>query len=80
MGYARSPFPNFDAYFRIVVGLDEEDIELLLKHYISDFVTCELAPGIYSIKDFSEAVYTIGDPEATLQIEYDGISMKTKVL
>ena len=31
MGYARSPIRDFESYFRIVVGLDEDDIQLILK-------------------------------------------------
>ena len=64
----------------MVVGLDEDDIQLILKQNSSNFVTYELSHGIYSIKDISEAVYTMGDHEGTLQIEYDGISMKTKLM
>ena len=29
--YSRSPFRDFESYLRIVVGLDEEDIQLILK-------------------------------------------------
>ena len=78
MGYARSSFRDFESYLRIVVGLDEDVILLILKQYNSNFVTYELSPGIYSIKDISEVVYTMGDHEGTLQIEYDDIRMKTK--
>ena len=35
MGYARSPFRDFDSYLRIVVGLDEDEIQLILKQYHS---------------------------------------------
>ena len=31
MGYARSPFRDFESYLRIVVGSDEDDIRLILK-------------------------------------------------
>ena len=31
MGYARSPFRDFESYLRIVVGLEENDIQLILK-------------------------------------------------
>ena len=31
MGYARSPFREFEGYLRNVVGLDEDDIQLILK-------------------------------------------------
>ena len=34
---------------------------------------------MYTIKEFSEAVYTMGDHEWTLQIEYDDTSTKTKL-
>ena len=78
MGYARSPFQDFESSLRIVVGLDEDDIQLILKPYNSNFVTYELSPRIYSIKDIAETVYTKGDHDRTLQIEYDDINMKTK--
>ena len=60
--------------------MDEDDIPLILKQYNSNFVTYELSPWIYTIKGNSEAVYTIGDHRGTLRIEYDDISMKTKLL
>ena len=31
LGYARSLFRDFESYLRVVVGLDEEDIQLILK-------------------------------------------------
>ena len=79
MGYARSPFRDFESYLRIVIRLDEVDIQLMLKQNISIFVTYEILPGIYTIKDISELVYTMGDHEGTLRLEYDGLSMKTKL-
>ena len=36
--------------------------------------------GIYTIKDYSEAVYAMGDHKRTLQIEHNEITMKTKLL
>ena len=51
-----------------------------MKQNISHFVTFEIVPGIYSIKDILEAVYTTGDHERTLKIEYDDISMETKLV
>ena len=56
LGYARSPFPDYESYLRIVVGLDEDDIQFILKQNNSAFVTYELTPGIYTIKYFSEAL------------------------
>ena len=43
MGYAWSAFRDSETYLRIVVGLDEDDIQLNLKQYISIFVTYELS-------------------------------------
>ena len=42
MGYARSPFRGFESCLRIVVGLDEDDIQLLLKQENSYSITCEI--------------------------------------
>ena len=80
MGYARSLFPDFESYLRVVVDLDEEDIQFVLGQYNSNFDTCRKTPGIYSIKDVLETVYTMGDHEGTLQNEYVDISMKTKFI
>ena len=80
MDYGRSPFRDFESYLRIVVALDEDDIQLVLKQYISIFVTYELSPGIYSTNDISEVVHTMGDHERTLKIEYADIRMKIKLI
>ena len=69
MGYVKSPFRDFESYLRIVVGLDEDDIQLVLKQYNSKLFTYELSPKIYTIEITSEAVYTMGDHEKTLQSE-----------
>ena len=39
LGYSRSLFRDFEGCLRIVNGLDEEDIQLILKQYNSHFVT-----------------------------------------
>ena len=80
MVYARSSFRDFESYLRIVVGLDEDDIPLSLKQYSSNFVTFELSLGIHTIKGIAEAVYTMGDHTQTLQIQYDDITMKSKLI
>ena len=69
--YAKSPFRDFESYLRIVVGLEEDNIQLILKQYNEKFNTYELDPGNYTIEDLQEAVYPLGDHEGTLQIEYD---------
>ena len=74
-GYTRSRFRDFESYLRIVIGLDEKDIQLILKEYNSHFITYEKPPGIYSIQDISDTIYN-----ESIQVEYDDISMKTKFI
>ena len=69
MGYARSPIRVFESHLKIVVGLDEDDFQLISKQNNSSFITYETLPGNFANKDFSEAVYTKGDHDGTLQIE-----------
>ena len=80
LDYGRSLFREFESYLRIVVGLDEEDIQLILKEYNSHFITYELTPGIYTTQDISDAIQTFSGHKEVLQIEYDDISMKTKII
>ena len=80
MGYARSLFRDFESYLRIVTGLDEDDIRLTWKQYNEKFVTYKLGPGNYTIEDLQEAVCKFGDHEGTLQIEYDDLNKKTKLI
>ena len=65
---------------RIRVGLDEEDIQLILKEYNSHFITYELSPGIYTIQDILDAVHTFSGHSEIIEIDYDDISMKTKII
>ena len=80
LGYSRSLYRDFESYLRIVVGLDEEDIQLILKQYNSHFITNELTPGIYTIQDISDAVHTFSGHTEIIEVEYDDISMKTKII
>ena len=80
MFYAISPFGDFESFLRTTGDLTEDDIQLILKQYISIFVTFEIPRGIYTTKDILDAVYTVGDHEGTLQLENDEISMKTKLV
>ena len=78
-GYANSSFRDFESYLRIFVGLEEDDIQLILKQYNVKFVTYELDPGNYTIEDLQKAVYFLGDHEGTLQIGYDDLNKKVKL-
>ena len=80
MGYARPIFRDFKSYLRIVICLDVDDIQLILKQYNEKFVTHELSPGNYTIEDLQEVVYLLRDLEGTLQIEYDELNEKTKLI
>ena len=80
LNYSRSQFRDFETCLRIRVGLDEEDIQLILKEYNSHFITYELSPGIYTIKDISDVVQTFSGHSDIIEIEYDDISMKTKII
>ena len=80
LNYSRSQFRDFESYLRIKVGLDEEDIQLILKEYNSHFITYELSPGIYTIQDISDAVHTFSGHSDIIEIEYNDISMKTKII
>ena len=80
LGYSASPFRDFESYLRFVVGLDEVDIRLILKEYNSHFITYELTPGIYTIRDISDAIKTFSGHQETIQLEYDDISMRATIV
>ena len=58
---------------------------MVLDEYNSSFITYENIPGIYTFKDFSEALFNIlqseyPGPSNVIDIEYDDITMKTKIV
>ena len=65
---------------RIRVGLVEKDIQLILKENNSHFITYELSPGIYTMQDISDTIHTFSGHSDIIEIEYDDISMKTKII
>ena len=80
LNFSRSQFRDFETYLRSRVGLDEEDFQLILKEYNSHFITYELGPGVYTIKDISDVIHTFSGHTEDIEIEYDDISMKTKLI
>ena len=63
----------------------ENDFGLVLDEYNSSFITYELQPGIYTFKNISEALFNILQPEYpgpsnVFAIEFDDITMKTKLV
>ena len=83
--YIRSVFHDFESFLRTQIDLIEDDIKLVLDEYNSSFINYVLQPGIYTFKDISEALFNIlkfeypgsGD---VIDIEYDDITMKTKLV
>ena len=80
LGYDESPFRDFESYLRIVVGLDEKDIQLILKQYNSHFITYELSPGTYTIQDISDTIHTFSGHSEIIEIEYDDLNKKTNLI
>ena len=62
----------------------EDNIRLVLNEYNSKFITSETSPGIYFFKDLTDVVS--GDLKSgletshSIEIEYDDISVKTKLV
>ena len=83
--YTRSVFQDFESFLRTQIDLIEDDIKLVLDEYNSSFNTYELEPGIYTFKDISEALFNIiqfeyPGPSNAIDIEYDDLTMKTKLV
>ena len=84
-GYVSSVFQNFENYLRTEVDLVQDDVKLVLDEYNSSFITYELDPGIYTYKDISKALFNIlqseyPGPSNVIDIKYDDITMKTKLV
>ena len=80
LGYSRSLFRDFESYLRSVVGLDEEDNQIILKQYNSHFITYELTPGNYTIQDISDAIQTFSGHSEIIQMEYHDLNQRTKLI
>ena len=66
--YISSVFQDFESFLRTQIDVAEDDFKLVLDEDISSFITYELEPGIYTVKDNSETISNI------LQFEYPGHS------
>ena len=96
LNYTQSPLGDFENYIRILTGLNEDDIQLILKQYNSKFITYEFSPGIYTFKDISEVLSRGFEKEFEIRgeiqpnaeydksdsiiIERDNNTMKTKLI
>ena len=79
-GYCASSFRDFESYLRLVIGLDEEDIQLILKEYNSHFITYHLTPGIYTMQDISDAIKTFSGHEVTIELAYEDITKRARIV
>ena len=79
-GYCASSFRDFESYLRLVIGLDEEDIQLILKECNSHFINYQLTPGIYTMQDISDAIKTFSGHEVSIELVYDDISMRASIV
>ena len=83
--YTSSVFQVFESFLRTQIDLVGDDIKLVLDEYNSSFITYQLQLGIYTFKDISEALFNIlqteyPGPSNVIDIEYDDITMKTKLV
>ena len=83
--YTVSVFQDFESFLRTQIDLVEDDIKLVLEEYNSCFITYEITPVIYTFKDVLEALFNIlqseyPGPNNVIDIEYDDITMKTKMV
>ena len=51
--YLQSPFRDFESYLRFLTGLNEDDIQLILKRYISKIKLYKISLGVYTFKDLT---------------------------
>ena len=84
-GYVSSVFQDFESYLRTEVDLVEDDIKLVLDEYNLSFITYEVQADIYTFKDNSQNLFSILQseypvPSNMIDIEYDDITMKTKLV
>ena len=82
--YTNSVFRVFESFLRTQIDLSEDDIKLVLAEDNSSFITSEVTPGIHTFKDISEALFKIlqseyPGPSNVIDIEYDDITMKSKL-
>ena len=82
--YTKSVFQDFGSFLRTQIDLVEDDIKLLLDEYKSNFITYEIALGIYTFKEITEALFNIlqseyPEPSNVIDSEYDVFTMKTKL-
>ena len=56
--YTKSVFQVFESFLRAQTDLVEDDIELVLDEYMSNFITYDLQLGIYTFEDILKLFLT----------------------
>ena len=84
-GFTRSLFQDFESYLRTKVELVENDINLALDKSNSSFVTYEIQPFLYTLKDLCGVLFNILQPEFprfsnVFDIDFHDIRMKSKMV
>ena len=51
--FLRTPIRDFENYLRILTGLNEDDIQFILKQYNSKFVAYKISPGVHTLKNLT---------------------------
>ena len=54
--YSRSPFRDFEKYLRNLTGLNEDDIQVIIKQNNSKFIRYKHSLGVYTFQDLSEVL------------------------
>ena len=52
----KSPLRDFESYFRNLAGLNEDDIQLILKQYNSKFFTYKISSGLCTYTELAEVL------------------------
>ena len=83
--YVSSIFQDFESFLRTEVDPVEDDIRLVLDEYNSSLIKYEFTPGIYTVKDLSEALFNIlqseyPGPSNVIDIEFDDMTRKSKLV
>ena len=92
--YLQSPFRALEIYLTNLTGLNEDDIQLILKQYNSKIKTDEISPGVYKFKELAMVLSRgfrtkfrkihlrpdrILDKSDSILIDSDDVSLITKV-
>ena len=79
-----SVFQVFESFLRTEIDLVEDNIRLVLDENNSSFMTYELEPGVYTVKNLFEVLAILlpreNDPSHSIDIEFDEITPKTKLV